>query len=121
MATRIIVFSSGLAVVAAAFLWRRRRRLNTLPSKPSRLQQTRAYIDTVADEDARYPLRDLYSRVRNGDGTLDNILTIHSLNPPALEAHYDLYARCLRGASPLTRVHRELVAVTVSEENQCRY
>ena len=58
-------------------------------------QQPMAYIKTVSDEDAASQcprLRRLYERWRNpGDGTLDNVLTIHSCNPAALEAHFNLY------------------------------
>ena len=59
-------------------------------------QQPMAYIKTVSDEDASQcpRLQRLYERWRNaGDGTLDNVLTIHSCNPAALEAHFNLYER----------------------------
>ena len=60
----------------------------------SNTQQPQAYIKTVSDEDApKCPeVRRLYDKWRNSDdGTLDNILTIHSCNPAALEAHFQLY------------------------------
>lgn len=91
----------------------------------SGIQQPNAYIKTVASEDAARCcsplLQQLYNKWRNPDGSLDNILTIHSINPPALEAHFELYSRALHGDSPLTRVEREVVAVAVSLENKCRY
>ena len=90
----------------------------------SQIQQPNAHIKTVASEDAARccpPLQELYNKYQNPDGSLDNILTIHSVNPPALEAHFELYSRTMRGDSPLTRVEREVVAVAVSIENKCRY
>ena len=60
----------------------------------SNTQQPQAYIKTVSDEDApKCPeVRRLYDKWRNSDdGTLDNVLTIHSCNPAALEAHFQLY------------------------------
>ena len=87
-------------------------------------QQPNAHIKTVAAEDALEccpALHQLYSKHANPDGSLDNILTIHSVNPPALAAHFQLYTDALRSDSPLTRVEREVVAVAVSVENKCRY
>ena len=60
----------------------------------SNTQQPHAYIKTVSDEDAHKcpEVRRLYDKWRNADdGTLDNVLTIHSCNPAALEAHFQLY------------------------------
>ena len=82
-----------------------------------------------------------YDRVRNPDGTLDNIMSIHSLNPATLESHAALYtqvrartpqqflciahapcmAQCMKGSSPLCRVDREVVAIASSMMNRCRY
>lgn len=52
---------------------------------------------------------------------MDNILTIHSLNPASLRAHYDLYKVCMFGPSELSRSQREMVAVVVSATNRCHY
>ena len=51
----------------------------------------------------------------------DNILRIHGINPPVLRAHYDLYKAVMFGQSPLTRIQREMVAVSVSGLNECHY
>lgn len=51
----------------------------------------------------------------------DNILRVHGINPPVLRAHYDLYKAVMYGASPLSRVQRELIAVAVSSLNGCHY
>ena len=52
---------------------------------------------------------------------VDNIVRIHSLNPPSMEHHVRLYAHLMRGESPLSRTQREMIAVTVSSVNDCFY
>lgn len=51
----------------------------------------------------------------------DNIIRIHGVHGRTLRQHYDLYAELMRGAGPLTRVQREMIAVSVSVENRCHY
>ena len=51
----------------------------------------------------------------------DNIIRIHGIHSAVLKQHYELYAELMRGPGPLTRVQREMIAVTVSAENRCRY
>ncbi len=51
----------------------------------------------------------------------DNILRIHSLNPPTGEGHYALYKSVMRGPSDLSRLQREMIAVVVSGINGCHY
>jgi len=80
-----------------------------------------AHIPYVSRAAARGLLADLYRRYAGPGGEVDNILRIHSLNPPSLEHHYRLYAHLMRGRSPLTRVQREMIAVTVSAANDCFY
>ena len=55
------------------------------------------------------------------DGTMDNVMSIHSLNPATLDAHAALYIQCMKGESPLSRAEREIVAVAASRCNRCRY
>lgn len=50
-----------------------------------------------------------------------NILRIHGINPPVLEAHLRLYRAVMFGPSPLTRLQRETLAVAVSGLNGCHY
>ena len=83
--------------------------------------QQSAYIGSVLDEAATGELAEAYSSVRNPDGTLDNVMSIHSVNPQAMTAHHSIYTVCLRGDSPLTRIERELVGVSVSVGNSCGY
>ncbi len=52
---------------------------------------------------------------------VDKIIRIHSLNPPSMEHHVRLYAHLMRGPSPLSRIQREMIAVTVSAVIDCFY
>ena len=79
-----------------------------------------AHIPYVDDDDAHGLLGELYRRYGQ-QGWIDNIIKIHSLNPPSMAHHVDLYAHLMRGRSPLTRVQREMIAVTVSAANDCFY
>jgi alkylhydroperoxidase family enzyme len=51
----------------------------------------------------------------------DNILRIHGVHSRAMRLHYDLYLELMRGAGPLSRVQREMIAVVVSATNGCHY
>ena len=80
-----------------------------------------AHIPYVPVDAAEGLLAALYAQYANGDGDVDNILRIHSLNPRSMRDHVELYAHLMRGPSPLSRVQREMIAVTVSAENDCFY
>ena len=80
-----------------------------------------AFIPYVPYPQASGLLADLYERYRDRDGTLDNILRIHSLNPRSMQDHMEMYAHLMRGPSPLSRVQREMIAVVVSAANDCFY
>lgn len=80
-----------------------------------------AFIETIHEDDADGRLAELYRAFANPDGTVDNVLKLHALNPEALAAHGALYASTMHRDSALSRVEREIVAVTVSRLNECRY
>ena len=80
-----------------------------------------AFIPYVPYEEAAGALADLYARYAGSRGWIDNIIRIHSLNPPSMEHHVVLYAHLMRGRSPLSRVQREMIAVAVSAANDCFY
>ena len=82
-----------------------------------------AHIPYVPFEEATGLLEKLYEAFRDadGDGVIDNILRVHSLNPRSMRDHVELYSHLMRGPSPLTRIQREMLAVTVSAVNHCFY
>ena len=80
-----------------------------------------AWIRVIDEEDAEGRLARFYARYAEPDGSVDNILKIHSVSPASMKAHFDLYALLMRGRSDLSRAQREMIAVTVSAINQCHY
>lgn len=80
-----------------------------------------AFIPYIAYDAAEGLLAELYARYETPEHGVDNIVRIHSLNPPSMEGHVRYYAQLMRGRSPLSRIQREMIAVTVSAENDCFY
>ena len=80
-----------------------------------------AYIKTISETDATGELAQWYRRVSNPDGTVDNVMKVHSLNVDTLRTHFEMYRAALHDPSPLSRGEREMVAVVVSRLNGCRY
>lgn len=80
-----------------------------------------AWIRTIPETEAEGELAKLYERVGNPDGTVDNVMTIHALNPETLRTHFEMYTSAMHRPSPLTRAEREMVAVIVSRLNGCAY
>jgi alkylhydroperoxidase family enzyme len=71
-----------------------------------------AYIDYV-------PFEEISERDRVADR--DNIIQIHGVHSEIMRHHYDLYRELMYGQGPLTRIQREMIAVTVSTANRCHY
>jgi len=80
-----------------------------------------AYIETIEPGDAVGELAELYKRAGNPDGSVDNVMTMHALNPESLRTHLEMYVAAMHRASPLSRAERELVAVVASRLNGCAY
>jgi len=82
----------------------------------------RAWINVIPEDKAAGLLKELYDQEWGQEEQgVDNILAVHSLNPPTLRAHADLYHTVMHGKSPLSRTEREMVAVVVSAINHCHY
>lgn len=80
-----------------------------------------AWIRMIDEKDAEGKLAQLYAKYTEPWGGVDNIGKIHSLNPRSLEGHFSLYTTLMRGRSPLSRIQREMIAVSVSAANHCHY
>ncbi len=81
-----------------------------------------AWISTISDDDADDELVALFDRVRDRHtGRVDNIMAIHSLNPAGLAAHDGLYSSAMAGTATLRKVEREMIALVVSQVNDCHY
>lgn len=79
------------------------------------------WIKIIREKEADGALREFYDGHTGPAGIVDNILKIHSLNPPSLDGHYQFYRTLMYGKSDLSRVQREMIAVVVSAVNQCHY
>lgn len=79
-----------------------------------------AWIEMVDETQATGELADLYAAERSAWG-VDNVLKIHSLNPPSLRAHLVLYHTLMYGKSGLSRTQREMIGTVVSALNRCEY
>ena len=81
-----------------------------------------ARITVILDDDWEGELAELYPRVMDPAwGRVDNILTVHSLNPRGMAAHQSLYESAMSGTATLRKVERELIALVVSLTNGCHY
>jgi alkylhydroperoxidase family enzyme len=81
-----------------------------------------SWIDRVPEGDWQGDLADLYGRVVDPAlNRVDNIMSVHSLNPRGLAAHEGLYRSAMSGTASLRKVERELVALVVSDVNDCHY
>ncbi len=78
------------------------------------------WIQTISEAAATGELAEMYAQEKP-DWGVDDILKIHSLNPPSLRAHILLYRTLMYGKSGLTRVQREMIGVVVSALNRCEY
>ena len=81
-----------------------------------------AWIPTVDEDAASGELAELYDNWRDpATGEVDNILKVHSLDPPGLRAHLAVYQNAMSGTDTLPKAEREMIAVVVSSINACRY
>ena len=94
----------------------------TLSRQQDRPPERVAWIDAVDPGDAEPELQELYSRVCDPvSGDLDHILQVHSLHPAGLRAHFELYSAVMRSTKGLRKVDREMIALVVSQANECHY
>lgn len=54
-------------------------------------------------------------------GKVSNIMKVHSTHPEVMLSHLRLYLDLMFAKSELTRTERELIAVAVSQANECAY
>ena len=81
-----------------------------------------AWIETIAPDEARGLLRQLYAAAIRRAGKVFNVLRCQSLRPRVLKASTQLYLEVMYSAdSGLTRAQREMIATAVSSCNGCHY
>jgi alkylhydroperoxidase family enzyme len=81
-----------------------------------------AWIRTIAPGEAAGLLKRLYDEAVARAGKVFNVVRLQSLRPEVLQAGIALYQELmLSPRSPLSRAQREMIAVAVSQANDCDY
>ncbi|MFT6396297.1 MAG: putative peroxidase-related enzyme [Bradymonadia bacterium] len=80
-----------------------------------------SYIDTIDPQRAQGQLADIYKRISGARGGVAQVMQVQSLNPAAMETHFEFYKTLLFGRSELDRRTREMIGVIVSSLNNCAY
>ena len=80
-----------------------------------------SFISTVEEADAEGALAEIYRKIAGARGGVANVMKVHSLNPRAMETHFELYKVVQFGKSPLSRKLREMIGTVVSAANNCSY
>lgn len=81
-----------------------------------------AWIETKREDQWTGPLADQFEAVVDRThGRVDNIMQIHSLDPAGMEAHLAVYTAAMASTKTLRKVEREIIAVVVSNINECNY
>ena len=81
-----------------------------------------AWIETTREDQWGDELARLYSELADREhGRVDNIMQIHSLDPKGMAGHSGIYAASMSGTRTLRKVDRELIALVVSDINECHY
>ena len=75
----------------------------------------------IPEDEAENELKDWYDKLREPSGSVDNILRIHSINTSTLKGHYEFYSLAMKCSKDHSRKHWEMIAVVVSNVNQCHY
>lgn len=52
---------------------------------------------------------------------VDWIMRIHALDAGSMDAHNVLYRQAMKGTKTLRKVEREMLAIVVSQANDCHY
>ena len=80
-----------------------------------------AWITLVPVAEAKGLVRKHFDAAVERAGRVWNIVQIMSPNPRVMDTSMAFYAALMHGASPLTRMQRELLATVTSAELKCRY
>ena len=81
-----------------------------------------AWISMVEDEEANDQLKQIFDVARTQQGTLDNVMRIHSLRPTSMIGHVTLYKSVFHSDEiTLPLWFLEVIAPYVSILNSCEY
>jgi alkylhydroperoxidase family enzyme len=79
-----------------------------------------AWIEQVSVSEATGFVKKQFDEAVERSGRVWNIIRIMSPNPRAMDASMKFYAALMHGASPLTRIQREMLATVTAAELNCR-
>lgn len=80
------------------------------------------WIETIHEDDWDGPLAEMTEEVIDPTHRrVDWIMRIHSLDDGSLKAHHSLYRQAMKGTKTLRKVEREMIALVVSQVNDCHY
>ena len=86
------------------------------------LQDDPAWIETLRPATWRGTLEPLKDQCADPEtGQVDHVLLVHSLHPAGLAGHLAVYRAAMSGTAGLRKVDREMVALVVSQLNDCHY
>lgn len=81
-----------------------------------------SWIETIAYEEAKGKLKQLYERVKGPNNNVDNIMMVHSLRPHSMEGHMHIYKYVLHhNGNTFPKWYLETIGVYVSMLNDCSY
>lgn len=81
-----------------------------------------SWIKTIAYEEAKGKLKQLYERVKGPNNNVDNIMMVHSLRPHSMEGHMHIYKYVLHhNGNTFPKWYLETIGVYVSMLNDCSY
>lgn len=80
-----------------------------------------SYIRQISVEEATGLLKKLLDAAVARAGRVWHITHVMSLNSRTMDASLRFYGAVMFGASPLTRVQREILAIATAKANDCFY
>ncbi|GAB5526816.1 MAG: peroxidase-related enzyme [Roseivirga sp.] len=81
-----------------------------------------SWIKTIAYQEAKGKLKQLYECVKGPDNNVDNIMMVHSLRPHSMEGHMHIYKYVLHhNGNTFPKWYLETIGVYVSMLNDCNY
>ncbi len=79
------------------------------------------WIKTVDPREATGPIKKIYDAAVSRSGKVFNIIRSMSLSHEQVRASMMMYQSCMFQDSGLSRGEREMIAVVVSQANECHY
>ncbi len=80
------------------------------------------WIEAPHEDDWSEEMAELKDEVIDPNhGRVDWIMRIHALDPGSMAAHNALYRQAMKGTPTLRKVEREMIAMVVSQVNDCHY